>query len=108
MGLALFKERRLDLRKNLTGLLPGRLKNKSGVDINCRPVDVSENGLGIVSVDRLAAEDVLELHVKDKVITLKVAWVRPDFGKRDLFRYGLISKDQINIEEIFISSGCMK
>jgi hypothetical protein len=109
MGLALFQERRMDLRKKLTGLLPGRLRSSKGNDINCRPVDVSENGLGIISKDNLAVNDVVELQVKDILISLKVGWVKPDFGKRDLFRYGLVSQNaKYNLEEIFISSGCMK
>jgi hypothetical protein len=49
MGLAKFKERRLTDRRQLTGLLPGRLIfAQSRADLVCRPVDVSVNGLGIV------------------------------------------------------------
>lgn len=109
MGLALFQERRLETRRKLTGLLPGRLKTSNGSDIECRPIDVSEHGLGIVSKEPLKMDSMLELQIKDKKIILKVAWVQPGFSKREVQRYGLVAQDvSLNLEAIFLSAGCLK
>ncbi len=106
-----FKERRANKRQNLTGLMPGRLflpsTNKT---ISARPVDVSEKGLGILSGEKL--EEGLELKLaveKKKLISLHIVWRKDDFGKRDLYRYGLECKDStINLIQIFSESGCLK
>lgn len=113
MGLALFKERRLADRRRLTGLLPGKMVFESGrQEIICRPVDVSANGMGIV-VQNLRKEiepgTVLLLMTKDGALRLSVAWGQPDFGKQDLFRYGLVTMDPAdNLEQMFIDTGCLR
>jgi len=109
MGLPLFGERRMTIRKSLTGLLPGRLQDADGQDIACRPVNVSIHGIGIVSDQRLDPNSSITFTVQDKIIELKIAWAQPGFGKRDLFRYGLLTTDQtINIEQLFLDNGCLK
>ena len=113
MGLALFKERRLTDRRQLTGLLPWRLVfAESQKDLQCKPVDVSINGMGIVVVDqKKQIEPGTEIHLmlKDGPVRLQVAWGHPDFGKQDLFRYGLVTlePDQ-NLEALFIRTGCLR
>jgi hypothetical protein len=109
MSIPMFSEKRLARRKKLTGLLPGKLCVK-GQDqfVNCKPVDISTHGLGIISSSYLKPGMVLELHIKDRLIEFDVTWGQPDFGKNNLFRYGLIARDeQIDIEKIFEDSGCI-
>jgi len=109
MGAAAPKERRLGNRKKLTGLLPGRLQTSDGRDVNCKPVDISPNGIGLVLNIEFDAGDHFNLVMKDKTIELEVAWVQPDFGKQDLFRYGLATIDQdIDLKKIFLEAGCLK
>ncbi len=113
MGLALFKERRLADRRKLTGLLPGRVMLETGRrELVCRPVDVSMHGMGIV-VQNLRQElepgTVLLLVTKDGTVRLSIAWSRPDFGKQDLFRYGLVTLDPVdNVEQMFLDTGCLR
>lgn len=108
-----FQERRLASRRRLTGLMPGRLIfATSRQDIACKPVDVSENGMGIVVADqKQEIEPGIELLLvlQDCSIRLLVAWGTPDFGKQDYFRYGLVTVDpKDNLETLFIESGCLK
>jgi hypothetical protein len=42
-------------------------------------------------------------------VRLQVAWCQRDFGKHDMFRYGLVTVDpEINLELAFISTGCLR
>lgn len=110
MGLARFKERRLADRRQLTGLLPGRLIMASTrADLACRPVDVSANGLGIVVDKEIDPGTAVELQTRNGTVQLQVAWVQPDFGKQNMFRYGLVTLDpSLNLEEMFIAAGCLR
>ena len=109
MALALFKERRMSVRKQLTGVLPGKLVDSSGKTLNAEPVDVSDHGLGIVTQSRLNEGDELYLVLgKERSIRLKVVWSSVDFSKNDLTRYGLECSPDINLEEIFIQYLCLK
>jgi hypothetical protein len=110
MGIALFKERRFSERRKLSGLLPGKLvfPNAKGAVV-CRAIDVAEHGLGVVANVEIALGSKAFLETEQRIIHFEVIWIAPDFGKQDMFRYGLISLDQdINIEELFIRSGCLK
>jgi hypothetical protein len=96
-------------RKRLTGLLPGGLFTRNKDRIDCKPVDISEQGLSIISSMVLKPGDIITLAVKDKPIDLTVVWSKPDFGKQDLFRYGLASTDSaINLVELFEQKRCLK
>jgi hypothetical protein len=113
MGLALFKERRLAERKNLTGLLPGSLIRADGKgSVSCRPVDISAHGIGIVITGEkktLPIGTELKLVVTDNEIDLRVAWSAPDFGKQDSMRYGLVATDSsVDLEQLFTQFGCLK
>ncbi len=109
MALALFKERRMSIRKQLTGLLPGKLVDARGKTLNAEPVDVSEHGLGIVTQSRLEEGEELYLVLnKERSVRLKVIWSSEDFSKNDLTRYGLECSGDINLEEIFIQYMCLK
>ena len=110
MGLARFKEQRLASRQQLTGLLPGRLRlANSTVDLVCKPVDVSANGIGIVINKEIEPGSTVDLVLKDRTVQLLVAWVQPDFGKQDMFRYGLVTLDPaLNLKDLFLLSGCLR
>lgn len=102
-------ERRKKPRKKLSGLLPGRLYLKSNrLAISARPIDVSPNGLGLLSSDGLPLGAIVLLEMKEQTIELKVSWTRPDFGKKNMFRYGLEPIGEANLEEIFSQKGCLK
>ena len=104
------KERRLNTRSRLTGILPGKIINKE-LDsiINCRPVDISEDGLGILTEQQLENGLILHLTSSELDIEMKVMWKKQDFGKANLLRYGLICSDtNINLEDIFQKAGCLK
>ncbi len=109
MALALFAEKRLQQRRRLTGLLPGRLKTEDGKDISCQPVNVSENGLGILTDSLLSIGDILTLFLKEDAIQLKVVWIKEDFGRRDFKRYGLeaLKSEVPNLENVFVEAGCL-
>lgn len=110
VNFPLIAEKRLSQRKKLTGLLPGRLSllgNKAL--ISCRPVDISRHGLGILTSERITVGTKLILKLPDQEIQLEVQWGQPDFGKKDLFRYGLVTNDQgFNLEDLFEKAGCLK
>lgn len=110
MGLALFKERRISERRKLTGLLPGRLiVDHSSQELECRPVDISVNGLGIVTRKELDPGTTLTLMIQDRSIPLMIAWGQPDFGKQDMMRYGLVTLEPTDdLMAIFIATGCLR
>ena len=104
-------ERRVSRRKRLTGLLPGRLSLKSNeAAINGKPVDISSTGLGLISDEQLDIGTALKLTTPEEVIHLKIIWKQPDFGKSDLFRFGLevvAPKRGFDLEEMFERMGCL-
>ena len=102
------KEQRLAERKRLTGLMPGKFQIE-GKEVSARPVDISSHGLGILVAKefKLGAKAVLVL--KDVHIEFELIWGQPDFGKHDLWRYGLSLTDQnLDLEKLFLETGCLK
>ena len=109
MALALFKERRLSIRRRLTGMLPGKLIDAHENSLVSRAVDVSEQGLGIISSSDLEIGATVYLLIKDLEIKLTVAWKQRGYAKKDMFRYGLVAGDPlIRIDAIFEECGCME
>jgi hypothetical protein len=110
MGLALFKERRLGVRRSLTGLLPGKIIYKeTGVAILAQPVDVSTHGIGILSKLEMKVGSHLGLFLEGREILLEIMWCRRDFSKQDILRYGLCTLDDSHdLEAEFIKAGCIK
>ena len=94
MTLPIFKERRLSDRRILTGLLPAPIVLKETPDqaFSCKPVDISSEGLGVLAdiVLPVGAELILKLPKGD--IEMKIIWSKQDFGKKELMRYGLVTK----------------
>lgn len=103
-----FQEKRFSTRRKLNGLLPGRVLLGSQ-EIIIKPVDVSTDGLGIVTDLQLREGSVIRLQNGSDEIELEVIWSKKDFGKRDLFRYGLMVKTPgIDLESLFDSTGCLR
>lgn len=110
MAVPFTKERRLAPRQKLTGLMPGKFVVKdSGKSVSCRPIDVSEAGLGILTAQEIPVDSVLTLTTGDQHIDMKVLWRKPDFGKNNLMRYGLVCEGGgIDLMALFIAQGCLK
>lgn len=102
------KEKRFKPRKALTGLLPGPIVTSDDERVSCKPVDISENGLGILSEHQLTTGEVLFLKLQDAKIELTISYQKKDFGKHNLFRYGLTTSENTNLEELFTKAGCLK
>ena len=104
----IFKERRQRDRRRLTGLLPGTLMDESRNNISARPVDLSDDGLGIISDTILQEGDTLILKLADRELLLTIAWVRMDFAKNNMYRYGLITSSDENLVQVFSDSNCLR
>ena len=101
-------ERRAHERYELSGLLPGTLMRADNKTISCRPINVSVDGLGILTAEELNIGEILVLKVKDQRIDLKVMWSKDDFGKQDLKRYGLQAMDSTSLWEVFDKANLIK
>lgn len=102
------REKRMSERRVLNGLMPGKL-TINGEAIECKPINISSHGLGLLIARQFREGTVLELDMKSEQLEMEIIWVKPDFGKHDLWRYGLVCKDRkIDVEEIFEKSGCFK
>lgn len=108
--------RRMSKRYRLTGLLPGKLiVLDTSKHLSARAVDVSKEGIGVISASALQVGDLLLLVTACREFPLKVLQMRKDYAKSGRFRYGLVidpsySKsniDSINFVEVFQNSGCM-
>ena len=108
MGSPLSVEKRRSNRKALTGLLPVSLVNQLGERLNARPVDISSEGLGIVTDLILDVGNILFLKTHNQHIELEVSWGKRDFGKNNLYRYGLKTRDESNLELVFEDAGCLR
>ena len=111
MTLAIFKERRLSSRRILTGLLPAPLvlRDEPEQKFNCKPVDISSEGLGVLADIVLPVGTELLLKLPEEDVVMKIIWKKQDFSKKELFRYGLITASaEQDIEQIFEANGCFK
>lgn len=109
MALPLFKEKRIGLRRRLSGLMPGKLTIEGKHAVSARPVDVSTHGLGVIIAEELIPGTMMHLETPKGAIKLRIAWRQPDFGKRDMFRYGLVTDDNsIDLEDVFLKTNCLK
>lgn len=109
MGLAAKNEPRRSSRRMMLRILPGAIIDATNVVIQCRPVDLSVEGLSILSEITLDVGDHLTLRTHNDSIALEVVWRRADFGKQGLTRYGLKTKDTtFDLEILFRETGCLK
>ena len=100
-------------RSRLSGLLPGRMKVVGNSRlITGRAVDVTAQGMGILSSDYLREGDHVILTTGEHTIHLSVIYKRRDYAKSNRFRYGLILCDKHNTQswdllDVFAESGCL-
>lgn len=103
-----FQERRIAERKRLTGLMPGKFKINDK-EVSARPVDLSEHGLGVLIAKEYAIGSTAVLIIKETQIPFEIKWSQQDFGKHDLWRYGLVCSDTtLDLMELFAETGCFK
>ena len=108
MAVPLHKEQRRSQRYQ-TKSLPGALIDAEQRILQCRPLDLSWEGLAIVSHTLLTVGARLQLRTHKDTITLEVLWQKSDFGKRSLYRYGLKVVDpSVDLEMIFRDARCIK
>lgn len=104
---------RISQRKQLSGLLPGRLQLVgSSRYITARAVDVTSQGMGILSQDYLRAGDNLILTTSDHLVHLRVLYKKRDYLKSNRHRYGIVIADEHQAQEhdlitIFVDAGCL-
>lgn len=111
LKLKLNHERLAD-RKRLSGLLPGRMQRVGSPNyITGRAVDVSSQGIGILSQNFLREGDEVILTTRHHVTHLVVHYKKRDYKKNNRYRYGLIlaknhEQDDHDLIKIFDQSGC--
>ncbi len=109
MGVPAFLEQRRMQRRHVTTLLPGTLLDAEQRVLQCKPVDISPEGLSILSGAVLPVGTALELKTHNASIAFEVIWQKPDFGKKGLVRYGLKACDPaVDLETLFRDAGCLK
>jgi hypothetical protein len=109
MGESALDEQRRSPRRVLTKLLPGPLLDSENKVLHCRPIDLSQEGLSILTEVQMSIGTKLTLKTHNQTVAFEVIWQKPDFGKRGLTRYGLRSSDEsIDLEHMFRSTGCLK
>ncbi|MCX6130297.1 MAG: PilZ domain-containing protein [Proteobacteria bacterium] len=102
-------ELRSSPRQVLTKCLPGPLLDLNLKTLTCKPLNISAEGLAVLSPVQLSVGAELTLKTHKDTIKLKVIWQKPDFGKQGLFRYGLQAIDPcIDLESLFRESSCLK
>jgi hypothetical protein len=90
--------------------MPGSLvHSEGGARLECKPVDISRTGIGVLIAHEIKVDTLLLLIIGDQKISMKVVWSQPDFAKSDRFRYGLNCEDEsIDMEELFASKNCFR
>jgi hypothetical protein len=101
--------------------MPGYLiSEKTGEKVPCTSVDVSKNGIGIISPDWILPDAELILVVPERQIRLELVWgmlyqsqfydneTSPENVVYKVYRYGLRSMtDDCDIAEIFSALDCL-
>jgi len=102
------KERRLSERKKLTGLLPGRF-TVNGKPMDAKPIDISSHGLGVIMSEEIQEGTKASLVISGREVPFEFQWGTQDFGKHDLWRYGLVcTATDVDLEAEFSATGCLK
>jgi len=109
MGDPAKSEPRRSSRRVMLRILPGAIVGANNEVIQCRPVDLSQEGLSILSESNLKVGDLVTLRTHNDSIPMEVVWRRADFGKQGLTRYGLKTKEAaFDLEILFRQTGCLK
>lgn len=107
--MALVKDSRLNPRKALkTDLSPYLKSYKEREPILCMGIDVSRNGIGIVSFKALEIGMDVLITFKTIGIKLKVIWCNKDAYKDNIFHIGLQTQDMShNLLKLFEQEGLL-
>ena len=89
--------KRINQRYRLSGLLPGKvIVLSSGSFLSARPIDVSRNGIGVLSNYHLQLEEKLVMQYRQYNYFFKVHHIKKDYAKSNLYRYGLIIDQSVH------------
>ncbi len=105
------KEKRRSDRVILTGLMPGKMHigSKTGKLFSARPIDVSPQGLGIITTEVFKDGTRVFLEIDSYMIEMETVWKKVEFSKHSEYRYGLrMLKPGLNLEELFKNKGCFR
>jgi hypothetical protein len=103
------KKKRVTTRqKMVVDLSKYLVKANERCSIRCIAVDISRNGMGIISFEALEVEIDTILVLKEKETSLKVKWCKPDSVRNGVFHIGLGSDDvSINIVKLLEKEGLL-
>jgi hypothetical protein len=92
----------VDLSKHL-------VQAENRLSIRCIAVDISVNGMGLISFEALAIDIDAILILEEREISLKVKWCKPDSVRSGVFHIGLGTDDSsINLVNYLEKSGLIK
>jgi len=105
-------DQRFKVRHPLLGDLSGKIVQSSGETCRCLALDVSENGLKLLSFEPLAVGADLILRVDERDISLKVVWVSERQGDVDHYVCGVTTTEKNmldhGIESLFVDKQWLK
>ena len=108
MGLLKLTYLRLQKRRRVVGFMPSRLYSADfRQQYFCRPLDVSQHGIGIFTEDELSEKgDEFVFVLENYVIRLVRVFSLENPGLKVGFRHGFKVKDQtIDLEQLCIDLG---
>ena len=77
-----------------------------GQPLDCRVMDVSRDGLGVISKNAVQKGETLELHTLERVIQFQVAYCMDDLISRGNYRWGLRRVGSTeNLVSLFAANG---
>ena len=101
-------ERRRSDRESLTGALPGAIRLKGDEEpLQVKPIDVSEQGLGVLMDRPLRPGTEIVIENDQEVLEFEVVWYKKEPGPGpEAFHHGLLLKTRnINLIEVFKNAG---
>ena len=101
-------ENRKSKRYSLTGSLPGAMfEPESNTIIQCKPVDVSQNGLGVMTWSQFDPGSSLILRGNNVDIKFTVIWSISCHEEHNVWRCGLEAEDKdSDLVSLFNERGC--
>ena len=99
-----------DTRFAFNGSLPGALiKGGSNDPLECRPVNLSASGLGLIGMQELFVGDKLTIVSPELNIPFEVVWCDQVEDRPGFFKIGLKSNDsEIDLVRLFSDEGCFE
>lgn len=106
---------RMHQRKKLSGLFPGKmLVQRTSRYMSGRAIDVSKQGMGVLSSTHLVEGDLIALTTPKRTIILRVNGIKKDYARSNRYRYSLVldeesseAQEHVDLVQVFVHSGCM-